>query len=125
MFPNKTKVLKVLKIIVKLNFFIFLEGVLKNASFIGGQSAADFFWNDIVTSFVSGLNILRSKSRSFFSCTSFCMLLLKKFCRSVSVTVTKAEPMSWFIDSPVTAYSSDFLSFIFSTSLFSVISAVK
>ena len=43
----------------------------------------------------------------------------------MSVTFTKAESMSWFIDSPVTGYSSDFLSFIFSTTLFSVISAVK
>ena len=43
----------------------------------------------------------------------------------MSVTVTNSEEMSWFIDSPVTAYSRDFLNVTFSTSFFSVISAVK
>ena len=43
----------------------------------------------------------------------------------MSVSATKAKSMSWFMDSPVTAYSSDVLNLIFSTSFFSVISAVK
>ena len=83
-----------------------------------------FFFNGIL-SFVSGLDIFRSKSGSIFSFTSFYLVLLKKFCRSRSVTVTEAEPMSCFMHSPVTAYSSNFLNLTFSCSFFSVISAVK
>ena len=70
------------------------------------------------------MDILRSKS-GYFSFASFYMPLFKKFCQSMSVSVTKAKPMPWFIDNPVTAYSSDFLSFTFSNSFFSVTSAVK
>ena len=66
MFPNKTKLLQVLKIIIELYFFIFLVAVLLNVSFIGGQSAADFSLNGIIISFISGLDILRSKLTSFF-----------------------------------------------------------
>ena len=43
----------------------------------------------------------------------------------MSVTESKAEPMSWFMGSPGTAYSSDFLNLRFSTSFFSVIFAVN
>ena len=53
------------------------------------------------------------------------MVLLKNFCRSIPVSVTKAEPMSWFMDSPVTDYSSNFLNPTILASFFSVISAVK
>ena len=62
--------------------------------------------------------ILRSKLGSFTSFTTFWIRLLKIFCLSVSVTATKLESISWIIDSPVTAYSTDFLNLTFSTSLF-------
>ena len=54
------------------------------------------------------------------------MALVKKISQSMSITDTKAEPMSWFMDSPVTtAYSGNFLNLAFSTFFFSVTSAVK
>ena len=62
--------------------------------------------------------ILRSKLGSFTSFTTFWIRLLKIFCLSVSVTATKLESISWIIDGPVTAYSTDFLNLTFSTSLF-------
>ena len=62
--------------------------------------------------------ILRSKLGSFTSFTTFWIRLLKIFCLSVSVTETKLESISWIIDGPVTAYSTDSLNLTFSTSLF-------
>ena len=43
----------------------------------------------------------------------------------MSVSAIKAKSVFWFMGSPVTTYSGDVLNLIFSTSFFSVISAVK
>ena len=44
------------------------------------------------------------------------MALVKTISQSMSVADTKAEPMSWFMDSPATtAYSGNFLNLTFST----------
>ena len=125
MFPNKTKLLQVLEIIAELCFFIFFWLLCCKMSFLLVDSQLLIFFLNGILSFVSGLDIFRSKSGSIFSFTSFYLVLLKKSCRSRSVTVTEAEPISCFMDSPVTAYSSDFLNLTFSSSFFSVIFAVK
>ena len=67
-----------------------------------------FFLNGIIRSFVSEFDVLRSKSGSLFSFTSVWMAIHNKLCLSKSVTTTKSEPMSWFIDYSVIEYSKDF-----------------
>ena len=112
MFPYKSVLFKLLNIVVKFNILLFFCCSLVEISFIVGISLA-FFWKGIITSDVSGLDFLRSKFYFFIYFTCFWIRLLRKCGLSVSVTAT----ISWFIESPVTAYST------FSMLFFSYISS--
>ena len=119
MFPNKTKLLKVLKIIVKLNFLHFFWLLCCKMSVLLEDSVSSWFllkWYFYI--FFFWIGYFKVQIWIFFSFTSSCMVLLQTFCLSVSVTITKPEPMSWFMDSPVNAYSRDFLNLKFSASSF-------
>ena len=102
------------------SFFIFFWSFYCETSVLLTYSQQLFFLNGIII-FCFSIIYVMVKIWIFF----LFIALLKKFCQSTSVTVTKAEPISWFMDSPVTVYSSDFLNLTFSTSFFSVISAVN